>query len=461
VLDPGGAPTGVLEVLNKRAGIFTATDEQRLRAFAAQAAIALQNAQLFTDVLALKNYTDSLLRSLPDGVITLDGALSVTGLNDAAHVMLGVSEAAVTGRSAPVLWGEGNPWLEESLAYVARTGHADHRPDVAFARGDGAVVSVNVTAAPLHDPGGAFNGVTVILQNIERQKKVHATITRYMAKEFAEQALSGDGAATAGGPVFATMLFSDIRRFTALAEALTAQATVDMLNEYFSEMAETVQQQGGVLDKFIGDAVMAVFGAPVSGPDDADHAAATARQMIRRLRALNQRRASRGAQPLEIGIGIASGEIVAGPVGSPARKNYTVIGDAVNLAARLESANKHYGTSVLLAGATVERFVAPALLRRIDLIRVKGKEEPTEIYELLDHHEDAMRTQLERVAPAFDEGVRCYRARDWTHALAAFAEVLKAYPNDGPSWVYTDRCLFYRDNPPPERWDGVWTMKTK
>ena len=461
VVDPGGRPTAVLEVLNKRAGVFTVTDERRLRAFAAQTAIALQNAQLFTDVLALKNYTESLLRSLPDGVITLDRQFNVTDLNDAAQKMLGLSPGDVGGRSASVLWGEANPWLGESLIYVARTGRADHRPDVDSGFGAEQVMSVNVTAAPQKDATGALAGVTLIIQNIDRQKKVHATITRYMAKEFAEQALSGDASAVAGAPVFATMLFSDIRRFTALAEALTPQGTVDMLNEYFSEMAEIVQQHGGVLDKYIGDAVMAVFGAPVSGPDDADHATATATQMIRRLRALNLRRTSRGAKPLEIGVGIASGEIVAGPVGSPARQNYTVIGDSVNLAARLESANKHYGTSVLVARATVERIVAPARLRRVDLIRVKGKEAPTEIFELLDPHDDATRARLDAVVPVFDEGIRRYRARNWSRALACFADVLKAFPNDGPSWVYTERCLYYRDNPPPDHWDGVWTMKTK
>ncbi len=461
VLDRSGTPTAVLEVLNKRAGAFTTADERRLRAFAAQAAIALQNAQLFTDVLALKNYTESLLRSLPDGVITLDRQFTVMAINEAAQKMLGVASDAFSGRSAAELWGATNPWLGESLTYVAHTGRADHRLDVDFAFGNGQVMSANVTAAPQKDAGGALAGVTLIVENIDRQKKVRATITRYMAKEFAEQALSGDAAAASGALVFATMLFSDIRRFTSLTEALTAQATVDMLNEYFGEMAEIVQQHGGVLDKYIGDAVMAVFGAPVSGPDDADHAAATASEMIRRLRALNQRRLSRGAQPLEIGVGIASGEIVAGPVGSPARKNYTVIGDSVNLAARLESANKYYATSVLMAGATVERIVVPVLVRRVDLIRVKGQEAPTEIFELLDHHEGEMRARYNQVAPIFDEGIRRYRAREWSRALASFADVLKALPNDGPSWVYTDRCLYYRDNPPPGHWDGVWTMKTK
>ncbi len=461
VLDQAGTPIAVLQVLNKRAGPFTGADERRLLTFATQVAIALQNAQLFTDVLALKKYTDTLLRSLPDGVITLDRHFHVLTINDAARKLLAIGADGVVAGSVEHLWGEANPWLIETLAYVVRTGRGDHRPDVEFALANGAVVSVNVTAAPLGDTAGAFSGVTLILQDIDRQKKVQATITRYMAKEFAECAIGANAAGTEGSTVFATMLFSDIRRFTALAEALSPQATVDMLNEYFSEMAKIVQQHGGVLDKYIGDAVMAVFGAPVSGPADADNAAATASQMIRRLKELNLRRLSRGARPLEIGVGLASGEIVAGPVGSPARKNYTVIGDAVNLAARLESANKQYGTTVLVAGTTVERFVHPARLRRIDLIRVKGKEVPTEISEILDYHDTATLARLDTVLAAFDDGIRRYRAREWARALAHFADFLKVFPNDGPSWVYTDRCPYHRDHAPPEHWDGVWTMKTK
>lgn len=461
VLDQAGAAIAVLQVLNKRAGQFTGADERRLLTFATQVAIALQNAQLFTDVLALKKYTDNLLRSLPDGVITLDRHFTVLTINDAARKLLDIAADAVCEGPVDRLWGRANPWLVETLAYVVRTGRGDHRPDVEFVLENGAVASVNVTAAPLGDASGAASGVTLILQDIERQKKVQATITRYMAKEFAECAIGADGSRAEGSTVFATMLFSDIRRFTALAEALSPQATVDMLNEYFSEMAEIVQQHGGVLDKYIGDAVMAVFGAPVSGPADADNAAAAASQMIRRLKELNLRRSSRGARPLEIGVGLASGEIVAGPVGSPARKNYTVIGDSVNLASRLESANKQYGTMVLVAGATVDHFIRPARLRRIDLIRVKGKEAPTEIYEILDYHDEETLARFDAILADFDAGIRCYRARQWARALAHFADVLKVFPNDGPSWVYTDRCLYQRDNAPPEHWDGVWTMKTK
>jgi adenylate cyclase len=273
--------------------------------------------------------------------------------------------------------------------------------------------------------------------------------------------MASDDDAAARSTYTATTLFSDIRRFTTLAEKLTAQATVDLLNEYFGEMAELVLEAGGAVDKYIGDGLMAVFGAPTVGAADADDAARAATRMVARLRHLNRARVEHGAQPLEIGVGIASGEVVAGPVGSAARTDFTVIGNSVNLAARLESANVQYGTTILLAGETVRRLVAPARLRPIDVVRVKGKRIATEIFELLDHHTPESFPRLDEALPLFEEGVRLYRARDWMRALDRFTQVLKIAPKDGPSWVYIDRCLYYRDRPPPDYWDGVWTMVRK
>ena len=459
VQGPGGATTAVIQVLNSASGFFTGSDERRLQSFALQAGIALQNAQLFADVLSLKAYTDNLLRSLPDGVIKLDANGAVVSLNDAARKILRIGEDDAVPRSAQQMWGERNPWLIEALAYAMKTGGADHRPDVEFVVANGPPANVNVTVSPLRDTGGLITGLTVILQDIERQKKVQATISRYMAKEFADQALKDESAHSR--TVSATILFSDIRRFTTIAEALTPQGTVDMLNEYFGEMAEIVQQHSGVVDKFIGDAIMAVFGAVVTSSVDADNAVAAACEMIRRLRHLNDRRKSRGVHPLEIGVGIASGEMVAGPVGSPNRVDYTVIGDSVNLASRLEGANKHYSTAVLLAAPTVERLKTPVRLRRIDLIRVKGKETPTDIFELLDHHAPEAAAKFDELLKPFEEGIAFYRARQWSRALDRFAAVIKILPNDGPSWVYTDRCLYYREHAPPAHWDGVWTMDSK
>jgi len=461
LVDQSGRPCGVLEVLNKRAGPFTAGDERRLRSFASQAATAVQNAQLFTDVLSLKSYTDGILRTLSDGVVTLDHRLGIAKVNEAARRILRIPDGVMLMGSAAEVWGKANPWLIEALDYVTATGGTDDRPDVEFALGGGGIASVNVTVAPVRSAGGGFTGVTIVFQDISRQKKVQSVVTRYMARQFSEHVLTVDGARAAATTEVATVMFSDIRRFTSIAETLTPQATVEMLNEYFAEMTAIVLKNGGALDKYIGDAVMAVFGAPVAHAADTDNAVATANEMIRSLRALNRRREGRGARPIEIGVGLATGEVAAGPLGGAARADYTVIGDSVNLASRLEGATKHYGATVLLAGSTVERLTAPARLRRIDLIRVKGKRQPTEIFEALGHHTAETMPGLDQMLPWYEDGIRLYRKRDWAGAIVKFSQALALCPKDGPSWIYADRCLYYRDHPPDDHWDGVWTMTTK
>jgi adenylate cyclase len=206
---------------------------------------------------------------------------------------------------------------------------------------------------------------------------------------------------------------------------------------------------------------MAIFGAPVAGPQDADNALNVATDMIRALRNVNLRRSEGGLPPIEIGVGLATGEVLAGSLGSTKRMEYTVIGDNVNLAARLESANKHYGTSVLLAGATVEALKSPGILRRLDIIQVKGKQRPTLVYESLSHHTPETFPRLAEFIKAYEAGIDLYRKREWAAAISRFAEVLEIRGNDQPARMFIERCRYYRENPPVEGWEGVWVMEEK
>jgi adenylate cyclase len=226
-------------------------------------------------------------------------------------------------------------------------------------------------------------------------------------------------------------------------------------------MVEVVLQHGGILDKYIGDAIMATFGAPIESAEDASHAVAVANEMIRSLARLNRRRAETGLPALEIGIGLATGEVLAGSIGSVKRLEYTVIGDSVNLASRLESATKHYGAAILVDGVTVAHMKNPALLRRVDLLRVKGKLRPAEVYESLEHHTAETFPDLPEVLGLFNEGLARYAARDWPGALRDFGAALRLHPCDGPSKVYVNRSRYYAENPPPDDWDGVWAMTEK
>jgi adenylate cyclase len=234
-----------------------------------------------------------------------------------------------------------------------------------------------------------------------------------------------------------------------------------MLNDYFTEMVDVVLRHGGILDKYIGDAIMAVFGAPLVVPRDADNAVAASIEMVRALDRFNRQRISRGLEPIEVGIGISTGEVVAGSIGTTKRMDYTVIGESVNLAARLESANKHYGTSVLVSDTTISQLKSALSWREIDLMRVSGTNKLISVFEPLECYPEAVRANLNRVRGAYQKGIRLYRQRQWREAPSYFEQVLARCPDDIPSQLYISRCRYYLDKPPAEDWDGVWILDKK
>ncbi|HJU20128.1 MAG TPA: GAF domain-containing protein [Stellaceae bacterium] len=461
VFDRFGERLGVVQVLNKRGGPFTAVDIRRLKSFCADIAIAIHNARLFSDVLALKNYNEGILKSLSNGVITLDRQLKIEKLNEAAERILGSAADALIGRSAPQVFGNRNPWVTRSLDYVAKIGASDYHADTDLHRPDDSTIAVNLTAAPFLDVDNKPIGYMLVLEDLTREKRVRNTMARYMAKEVVDRLLAGGDDVLQGQALVATVLFSDIRRFSTISEAMAPRETVAMLNDYFTEMVEVVFTHGGILDKYIGDALMAIFGAPVSGDADADNALGVASDMMQALKRFNRRRAERGLDPLDIGVGLATGEVLAGSIGSSKRMEYTVIGDRVNLAARLESANKYYGTSVLLAAETKQALKSSAVLRRLDLLQAKGMTRPVWVYESLGHHNDESFPRLPALIATFETGLNCYQKRDWQGALCHFAAALDIAPQDRPSRIFADRCSYYLMHPPAEDWNGVWVMEHK
>jgi adenylate cyclase len=461
VIDRTGERLGVVQVLNKRGGRFTQFDIRRLKAFSAGIAVALENARLFSDVLALKNYNESILRSLSNGVVTLDRQCVLVKVNEAAQRILGLPSEALVDRPAEQVFGNLNAWITRSLEFVARMEATDYHADTDLKLPDGGIASVNLTAAPFLDTEGKPIGYMLVFEDITREKRVRNTMARYVAKEVVDQLLASGEDVLEGSNLVATVLFADIRRFSLMSETMTPRNTVSMLNEFFTEMVEVIFTRGGMLDKYMGDGLMAIFGAPVVGSADADNALDVANEMIRALSVFNSRRAQRGSDPLEIGIGLATGEVLAGSVGASKRMEYTAIGNNVNLAARLESATKYYGTPVLLAATTVDELKSPAILRRLDLIQAKGITQPTWVYESLGHHTSASFPKLATLVKAYEAGVDCYQRRDWNGGLGHFAEALDLAPQDRPSRIFYDRCRYYQASAPDEAWDGVWIMQEK
>ncbi len=462
VVNKSGETIGVTQVLNKIGRPFSDDDERRLRAFTAQISIGLENAKLFDDVQAMRNYNDAMLQSMSNGVITFDPDGAVRTCNAAGARIFRLDADEVAGKPIAEAFGEANAWLIERTMRVAETSQPDIAVDAEIQAG-GATVSVNVTVLPLSAGDGKPLGIMVMLEDISNEKRVKSTLSRYMDPDVADQLLSGAGgeAALGGKQSVATVLFSDIRSFTTISERLGPTGTVAMLNEYFEHMVECISGQNGMLDKFIGDAIMAVFGVPLPHEDDPDRGLRAAIGMQRILQSWSPTGPDGVMFPLKIGVGLNTDSVVAGNIGSKKRMDYTIIGDGVNLAARLESACKQYGAGILLSQFTVDRLKGAYRLRALDKVIVKGKTEPVTIYECLDHLNEENTPNIQDVLGLFSDGLRQYRGREFAKAKTRFQEVLKLRSDDVPSAMYIERCDLLIAEPPPESWDGVWVMTEK
>jgi adenylate cyclase len=302
---------------------------------------------------------------------------------------------------------------------------------------------------------------------LERREKrrVRRTLERYVSRDVVKELLDNPQTffnALGGVRKPVTVLFSDVRGFTTLTESADSHALVKQLNEYFQEMVAHVFAHQGSLDKFIGDAVMAVWGSIVShGPrQDALNAVATALAMKRSLKKLNEDWKARGMLELAFGIGINHGEVIVGNLGSSEKMELTVIGDPVNLASRLEGLTKEYHLDLLL-GETVAPLVSDTyILRTVDCVQVKGKTKPVDVFTVVGDRAaqtDSMPVWLAR----YEDGIRLYRNRAFAEAPAAFQECLRLQPDDHLSTMYLKRCRSLIENPPDKLWDGVFVMTKK
>ncbi len=258
-----------------------------------------------------------------------------------------------------------------------------------------------------------------------------------------------------------TVLFSDIRGFTTFSEQLDPQELVTLLNEYLTAMTEVVYRYDGVLDKYMGDALMAFWNGPVSQPDHARRACLTSLDMLETLHVLHDRWQARGIPPLNMGIGLNSGPMSVGNMGSDTRFDYTVMGDAVNLGSRLEGTNKEYHTNIVISQSTLDQVKDQGfVVRFLDLVAVKGKAQPVAVYELMGRAGQFGRFAPELLA-TYERGIQLYHAQEFADATIAFREVLEHCPDDGPSTMYLERCQDLQEAPPPQDWDGVYVMTHK
>ena len=326
------------------------------------------------------------------------------------------------------------------------------------------LITVPVLAAFLLS--GLFSlGYEYALERIEKMR-TRRTLERYVSKNLVKEILDNPDSfysSLRGVRIPATILFSDIVGFTSLTENADPEALVKQLNEYLSRMTAAVFAHGGTLDKFIGDAVMAVWGNVSSrGPaEDTKMAARAALTMRRELRALNERWFAEGIAPFAIGIGINQGDVLGGNIGSQEKADPTVIGDAVNLASRLEALTRIYGADILLGPAATEFVRDDYHLRSVARVQVKGKTEPVEIAALIGARNETLDAEYLRHLETYERAFQKFRQRDFREAKILFSQFLEFYPNDVLAKMYLERALEYEEAPPDEAWNAVEIFKKK
>lgn len=308
-----------------------------------------------------------------------------------------------------------------------------------------------------------YLGITVLKYGQEESEKkfIRSAFGKYVSPDVVNQMINDPSMLKIGGDKKElSILFSDIRGFTELSERVDVKALAQFLNEYLGAMTDILQANSGTLDKYIGDAVMGFWGAPLDNSSHARLAVKTAVEMVGKLEELNRSFEQKYGLKIDIGIGINTGPVTVGNFGSSKVFSYTVIGDNVNLASRLEGINKYYGTHIIISETTYAQLKPGEFLtREVDTVKVKGKHKPVKIYEVFP--DNSAHQPLKNVLKTFNEGLTHYYARKWDKALLFFQTVLQGRDGDRPSLELIDRCKYYINNPPGDDWDGSWEMHSK
>ncbi|MEI6535385.1 MAG: adenylate/guanylate cyclase domain-containing protein, partial [Verrucomicrobiaceae bacterium] len=328
-------------------------------------------------------------------------------------------------------------------------------------------LSVQLPVASADEIGSLTQSFNFFVLELRLKEEMRSTFGKYIDPRILDHVVLGQNSAGAAGErQNMSVSFADLVGFTSIGEQLTPAGVVNMLNRHFTLQAEAIQQHHGVVDKFMGDAVMAFWGPPFTQDNEdamlACRAALDQAQAIARLQAMLPEVTGlrKNLPQLGIRVGISTGEVIVGNIGSENTRSYTVIGDTVNLASRLEHANRFYGTRILICGATRAEAGAAIVTREIDTIIVKGKTETTGIFELLGLA-GAVSNDTQALCDRSTAALTAYRAQDWDSAESAFRECIAIHADDQPAKLFLERIATFRLTPPGADWNGAWVFDVK
>lgn len=485
-----GKVVGCAQLINKLTGVFTTEDEVLLKTISSQAVVAIQNSKLFANVEKTKEQAKSVMTAISATVVSLkpDGTLEscnhpeilveITGKPE--HEMQTTSYETWLGSTSEVLLTDIRTMFTEAQDKDKFIPKDVVRPKVDFTLPDGSEQTYEYNLMPIMgvDNSSIFKkkkkegeveikelqGVVITMEDQTAEKQMQATLSQYMDPALVDQLLGdGGGNILGGNRQKISILFADIRSFTSLSEGMDSADVVTLLNDYFTIMVDIVLEHKGILDKYIGDAFMVEYGMPFVEDDDTYRACVSALAMMEALAKFNAARMEHGADEVRIGIGINTDIVLSGNIGSPKRMEYTVIGDGVNLASRLEGSTKQYRCSILISGNTYDDIKDTGLVcRQLDDIQVVGKKKATRIYELMCRSEADLTEVQKQFVPMFAEARGLYKERKWAEAKAKFQECHKL--GDMPSLTFIERCDEYLERPetdPGEGWTGVYISSSK
>ncbi|AEE48572.1 GAF domain-containing protein [Haliscomenobacter hydrossis] len=451
---------GVIQSMNKKDGAFTTQDLFILNGFASQISIAIQNSTLFEEISTIKNYLDTLFENLDNGILTIDKEGRVKTVNKRCCEILGVQTDELLGHHYRDLASQHYNFFGYS-GRTLKSGEKCEKLNIETIDTHNRKLVLNYSALPMKNHEGENIGVINVIHDITSEERVKENLNRYLPQHVISEIIHKDDLSLFNGEhTRCSILFSDLRNFTNLTEKLGAIDVVNFLNHYFDVMVDYIFEHNGVLDKFIGDAIMATFGIPYNSEQDAANAVRASLKMNANLHRVNAQ--GLRVNSLNMGIGIASGEVISGNIGSTKRFEYTVIGDAVNLASRLEGLTKYYGVNMLICEDTYQAVADEFSWREIDRIKAKGKEKPVTIYTIANYSDQQQPDENQLALHSFyTQGLSLYRQKDFAAAEHAFRKALLFDETDQPSKVFLERCRQLRQSPPGEDWNGAWQFYEK
>ncbi|QTE23304.1 GAF domain-containing protein [Polaribacter cellanae] len=429
---------GVIQVINKLKNNFDTDDLDILTGFASQIRIAIENAKLFDQIQGMKNHLDILVQNLDSGIVTIDKSLKISTVNQTFNELFGLKKNQnLTNNFIDDIESSLKPLFKHCEETIS-TGEKQYQEEVKVKITNKKLVTINSSTLPMQDAKGKVIGAIVVFNDISKEKRIQSNLSRYIPQHLVKQVMDHDNLSLLKGNYSkCSILFSDIRNFTTLTEEFGAIQIVELLNKYFEAMITSVHKYNGILDKYIGDAIMTVFGVPYANISDAKNAVNCALDMFSMLADLNK--VNKKLPTLNIGIGISTGNVVSGNIGSEKRFEYTVIGDSVNLAARLESATKTYNVNLLICEETYNEVKKDFHCREIDTLLVKGKNIPVKVFTVIAPKNIELTQQQLDFNSKYIEGLAYYKENNYQKAIKLFQEADKLIPNDGPTHVFIEK----------------------